>query len=60
MLAFAGTFLTLDRSRSFVPHYDAIPGAFMKNKKFKFSLEGGIGGLAIGFAFGGMFHRIIL
>lgn len=56
LLTFAGAFLTLDRTRSFPPSYDALPapGAFskQKSKKFTFLLEGGVGGLSIGYAFG--------
>ncbi|KDR82403.1 hypothetical protein GALMADRAFT_58295 [Galerina marginata CBS 339.88] len=65
LLTFAGTFLTLDRSRSFPPTdaaaasgkgYAAVPGtlAFEKPKKSRLTwmLEGGIGGLAGGYAFG--------
>ncbi|TFK39065.1 hypothetical protein BDQ12DRAFT_682957 [Crucibulum laeve] len=59
VLTFAGTFLTLDRSRSFPPRgpgYTAlpIPGAFdsPKKKKFAWMLEGGVGGLAGGYTFG--------
>jgi len=59
LLTFAGAFLTLDRSRSFPPRYDAIPSAFdrPKNTKLSWLLEGGIGGLAAGYAFGGMSHQ---
>ena len=55
-LTFAGAFLTLDRSRSFPPKYDSIPGDFIAQKrprKFHWLLEGGIGGLASGYVFGG-------
>lgn len=56
VLTFAGTFLMLDRSRSFPPSadYTALPGAFEKSKKHKFVwfLEGGIGGLACGYTTG--------
>ncbi|KAL0960840.1 hypothetical protein HGRIS_005856 [Hohenbuehelia grisea] len=55
VLTFAGCFLTLDRSRSFAPRYEAIPGAFEqrpKKTKFTWMLEGGIGGLASGYVFG--------
>lgn len=55
VLTFAGTFLILDRTRSFAPNYDALPGAFKRARKFSFTLEGGVGGLAVGYAFGGMF-----
>ena len=55
ILTFAGAFLTLDRSRSFAPRYDALPGGFdpRDKRKFHLSLEGGIGGLASGYVFGG-------
>ncbi|KAF5340491.1 hypothetical protein D9758_014566 [Tetrapyrgos nigripes] len=54
VLTFAGAFLTLDRTRSFAPRYDAIPGSFVTptKRKFQFVLEGGIGGLLIGYSFG--------
>ncbi|KAF8904081.1 hypothetical protein CPB84DRAFT_1773356 [Gymnopilus junonius] len=66
LLTFAGTFLTLDRSRSFPPTYGAaatgkgyatVPGglSFEKTKKGKglnWYLEGGFGGLAAGYIFG--------
>lgn len=57
VLTFAGTFLTLDRTRSFAPHYDAVPGAYERPKKFRFVLEGGAGGLIIGYLFGGKSMR---
>ncbi|KAF8158509.1 hypothetical protein B0H34DRAFT_709150 [Crassisporium funariophilum] len=62
ILTFAGTFLTLDRSRSFPaqggPDYAAlpVPGAFSspnkKVRKLTWALEGGVGGLVAGYAFG--------
>ncbi|EDR13191.1 uncharacterized protein LACBIDRAFT_292432 [Laccaria bicolor S238N-H82] len=60
LLTFAGTFLTIDRSRSFTPrsdasNYSSLPGAFdspKKKRRFSWLLEGGIGGLASGYAFG--------
>lgn len=60
ILIFAGTFLTLDRTRRFAPRqepgYKAIDGLFeVKSKKRRFPtwhLEGGVGGLLIGYAFG--------
>lgn len=57
LLTFAGAFLTLDRTRSFPPRYTAI-GSVQRatTKRFQFLLEGGIGGLAIGYAFGGMLY----
>ena len=62
LLTFAGTFLTIDRSRSFTPRNDAstyssLPVAFdhpKKKRRFSWLLEGGIGGLASGYAFGRM------
>ncbi|KAG5652905.1 hypothetical protein H0H81_003166 [Sphagnurus paluster] len=58
-LTFAGTFLTLDRSRSFPSSYTPLPppGTFDKAQKISkstFSLQGGLGGLACGYVFGGM------
>ncbi|KAJ7489469.1 hypothetical protein FB451DRAFT_1024640 [Mycena latifolia] len=53
LLTFAGAFLTLDRSRSFPPErYGVLPGAFEQKKRLHFLLEGGVGGLAAGYAFG--------
>ncbi|KAF7324766.1 hypothetical protein MKEN_00518400 [Mycena kentingensis (nom. inval.)] len=53
VLAFAGAFLTLDRTRSFpVERYGVLPGAFDQRKRIHFLLEGGVGGLAAGYAFG--------
>ncbi|KAG2010343.1 hypothetical protein CC2G_013175 [Coprinopsis cinerea AmutBmut pab1-1] len=59
LLIFSGTFLTLDRTRSFPPkqetEYSAVPGLFElkpRKRRFKWYLEGGIGGIAIGYTFG--------
>jgi len=61
ILTFAGTFLTLDRSRSFPPSSEGdyavlpTPGTFgqkQTERKFKWLLEGGVGGLLGGYAFG--------
>ncbi|KAJ6467007.1 hypothetical protein C8R45DRAFT_1020804 [Mycena sanguinolenta] len=53
LLTFAGAFLTLDRSRSFpAERYGVLPGAFEQKKRIHFLLEGGVGGLAAGYAFG--------
>lgn len=49
-LGFAGTFLTLDRSRSFPA--GGNEGVVPKKKKWSWMLEGGIGGLATGYSFG--------
>ena len=53
VLTFAGSFLTLERTRYFSPRNDALslPGA-TKKKAPRFYLEGGVGGLAAGYAFG--------
>lgn len=56
-LTFAGTFLTLDRTRSFPRAYDAIvPGSFNKptrpRPKDLYMLGGGVGGLLSGWCFG--------
>jgi hypothetical protein len=64
LLTFAGAFLTLDRTRSFPPRYDTVPGGFdtknnNKNKSFYWLLEGGIGGLAIGYVFGRTSKRYV-
>ena len=66
VLTFAGTFLTLDRTRSFPPSGAGstyaplpIPGGFAnkstKSLASKWVLEGGVGGLIGGYAFGGVF-----
>lgn len=67
ILTFAGTFLTLDRTRTFPPSSGAgstyaplpIPGGFtkkpIKSLASKWVLEGGLGGLIGGYAFGGAF-----
>ncbi|KAJ7206457.1 hypothetical protein C8J57DRAFT_1404318 [Mycena rebaudengoi] len=53
ILTFAGAFLTLDRTRSFpAERYGVLPGAFEQKKRFNWLLEGGVGGLTIGHAFG--------
>jgi hypothetical protein len=54
LLTFAGTFLTLDRTHSFAPHYDSLPGGYdnKTKKKIYWVLEGGVGGLSCGFLFG--------
>lgn len=61
IVTFSGTFLTLDRSRSFPSRsssgYTSVqaPGGLSlstKPRKFAWYLEGGIGGLAGGFLFG--------
>lgn len=61
LLTFAGAFLALDRTRAFAPRYDALqPPETTKIQhaevvlKNVFRLEGGIGGIAIGFVTGGM------
>ena len=63
-LTFSGAFLTLDRTRTFVPRGDTVkplPGAYGNEsdesgwKKWlhvKWVLQGGVGGLAGGYAFG--------
>lgn len=62
VITFAGTFLTLDRTRTFAPRSDAdptppIPGSLGVEKPTasllrKFRLDGGLGGLAMGYVFG--------
>jgi hypothetical protein len=64
VLLFAGTFLTLQRTRSFAPRNDAmqLPGALgaLKQKKMAhFYLEGGVGGVSVGYAFGGAAYTIL-
>jgi hypothetical protein len=51
-LLFAGTFLTLDRTRSFASSSD------VKTKVPFYRLESGLGGLAIGWALGGTFSYL--
>ncbi|KAJ4466242.1 hypothetical protein J3R30DRAFT_3311152 [Lentinula aciculospora] len=55
-LTFAGAFLTLDRTRRFRSRYDALPGTFRateaKGLKKMFFLEGGLGGLLVGYTIG--------
>lgn len=53
-LTFAGAFLTLDRTRSFAPSYDTLP----KQRKTRWTVEGGVGGLAVGYVFGSMYHVV--
>ena len=60
-LTFAGAFLSLDRTRAFAPRYDALkPPETSKVQhaevvlKNVFRLEGGLGGVALGFVTGGM------
>jgi hypothetical protein len=60
LLTFAGAFLTLDRTRSFRPRRDPphLPGSFnltKRSRRVRFYLQGGLGGLAIGYSFGRMF-----
>lgn len=52
VLLFAGTFLTLDRTRSFASTPD------VKKKSPFYRLESGVGGLAIGWALGGTCPRL--
>jgi hypothetical protein len=56
-LAFAGAFLTLDRTRVFTPRKDVgyestISGVHKARRKLLLMMEGGIGGLAGGYLFG--------
>lgn len=64
LLAFAGAFLTLDRTRSFQPRSDPIyvPGSFnltKRPKRGRFYLQGGLGGVAIGYSFGRTFICVL-
>ncbi|KAI0288194.1 hypothetical protein BC826DRAFT_1107896 [Russula brevipes] len=57
LLTFAGAFLTLDRTRSFRPRSEPlhVSGSFNlteKPKRVRFYLQGGLGGVAIGYSFG--------
>uniref|UniRef100_A0A0W0G251 DUF4203 domain-containing protein n=1 Tax=Moniliophthora roreri TaxID=221103 RepID=A0A0W0G251_MONRR len=49
LITFAGSFLTLDRTRQFRPSATA---EFTKKNKLNFYLEGGVGGLILGYSFG--------
>src|SRR5579863_8890371 len=64
LLAFAGAFLTLDRTRYFRPRSDPlhVPGSFNLTKRprrVRFYLQGGLGGVAIGYSFGRTFIYIM-
>ncbi|KAI9064645.1 hypothetical protein FKP32DRAFT_1591267 [Trametes sanguinea] len=66
LLTFAGAFLTLDRTRAFAPRYDALqPPETSRIQhaevvvKRVFRLEGGVGGIAIGFATGVHFATFV-
>ncbi|EIW59662.1 uncharacterized protein TRAVEDRAFT_167141 [Trametes versicolor FP-101664 SS1] len=59
LLTFAGAFLTLDRTRAFAPRYDALHSPETTKVQHAeavvkriFRLEGGIGGIAVGYVFG--------
>ncbi|KAI0629899.1 hypothetical protein C8Q77DRAFT_1280569 [Trametes polyzona] len=59
VLTFAGAFLTLDRTRAFAPRYDALQSPETTRiqhaeavVKRVFRLEGGIGGIAVGYVTG--------
>jgi len=57
LLAFAGAFLTLDRTRSFRPRSDPlhVPGYLnltKKSRRVHLYLQSGLGGVAIGYSFG--------
>jgi hypothetical protein len=55
-LAFAGAFLTLDRTRVFTPRKDAAhvsnSNGTLRRRRLLLMMEGGIGGLAGGYLFG--------
>lgn len=64
VLTFAGTFLTLDRTRVFAPRRNAVkslPRSASELKRIESSLrwlsmfEGGVGGIAAGYIFAGAF-----
>ncbi|KAI0325043.1 hypothetical protein GY45DRAFT_1330853 [Cubamyces sp. BRFM 1775] len=66
LLTFAGAFLTLDRTRAFAPRYDALQSP--ENTRVQhaeavvkrvFRLEGGIGGIAIGYTTGVHFTTFV-
>lgn len=57
VLTFAGAFLTLDRSRAFPPHYESLPGLAKPKRALNWYTEGGIGGLAVGYVFGGVLYQ---
>lgn len=71
VIAFSGTFLTLDRTRTFAPRDDrdaistSLPsaGTFNVEKKAralfrKFRLDGGLGGIAVGYVFGCEYSKV--
>ncbi|KAI0655484.1 hypothetical protein C8Q70DRAFT_1020299 [Cubamyces menziesii] len=66
LLTFSGAFLTLDRTRAFAPRYDALQPP--ENTRVQhaeavvkrvFRLEGGIGGIAIGYTTGVHFTTFV-
>ncbi|SRR6266851_4427158 len=64
LLAFAGAFLTLDRTRSFRPRSDPlhVPGYLnltKKSRRVRLYLQGGLGGVAIGYSFGRTFICVL-
>lgn len=64
VLTFAGAFLTLDRTRTFAPRITSTavstrshaPNRVQIFMRRFLLLEGGLGGLASGYAFGGALH----
>ncbi|TCD62424.1 hypothetical protein EIP91_006906 [Steccherinum ochraceum] len=61
LLTFAGAFLTLDRTRTFTPRQppSLAPKARFCRVSAMSLLEGGVGGIAIGFAFGAHFTTFL-
>jgi hypothetical protein len=64
LLAFAGAFLILDRTRSFRPRSDPlhVPGSFnltKRPKRVRLYLQSGLGGVAIGYSFGRTYISIL-
>lgn len=57
ILNFSGAFLTLDRTRSFVPTGDVVKAKTTWITPF---FHGGVGGIIVGYAFGRMFHQVYL
>ncbi|KAF8639381.1 hypothetical protein AX17_001537 [Amanita inopinata Kibby_2008] len=64
LLIFAGTFLTLDRTRSFAPkgkYFSTASYDLRRKKRWRWWwLEGGVGGLAAGYVFGVHFVTFIV
>ena len=56
VLTFAGAFLTLDRTRALPRAKTLDPENLNGRLRSWFVLEGGVGGILLGYAFGGVFY----